>query len=235
MQAVQQHAGTGPAGHPGADPAQDQQFPGAHGEPVPHRAPGDSHRGSGVPGRLPRLRRRSTRSSSRTPRSWRSTRRTSIDTWQSETDATKKAALEKDLFDQLGHADQPLPAPVRRAAGPVPPRGANFDKKAWDAALKDYETLAARFPKSYLAPISLFNAAVCVEEKGDADSALKLYVQAVRGLQGLHRRAAGRCSTPGASTRPRATGPTRRRRTSRWTACMPRACGHGWPRTGWSS
>ena len=31
---------------------------------------------------------------------------------------------------------------------------------------------------SYLAPISLFDAAVCSEEKGDTDTALKLYLQA---------------------------------------------------------
>ena len=42
----------------------------------------------------------------------------------------------------------------------------NYAKKAWDAALKDYETLAARFPKSYLAPVSLFNAARLRRGKG---------------------------------------------------------------------
>ena len=36
---------------------------------------------------------------------------------------------------------------------------------------------AARFPKSYLAPVSLFDAAVCLEEKGDTDQAQKLYIQ----------------------------------------------------------
>jgi len=101
-----------------------------------------------------------------------------FDSWQSESDATKKAALEKDLFDQLGALIGRYPRQYGGERGLQIRADANFAKKAWDASLKDYETLAARFPKSYLAPISLFNAAVCCEEKGDADNALKLYVQA---------------------------------------------------------
>ncbi|MGA2641521.1 MAG: tetratricopeptide repeat protein [Spirochaetia bacterium] len=103
---------------------------------------------------------------------------TQFDSWQSESDATKKAALEKDLFDQLGTLISRYPRQYGGQRGLFIRADANFEKKAWDAGLKDYETLAARFPKSYLAPISLFNAAVCYEEKGDTDNALKLYVQA---------------------------------------------------------
>ena len=103
---------------------------------------------------------------------------TQFDAWQSETDVTKKAALEKDLFDQLGTLINRYPRQYGGQRGLFLRADANYEKKAWDAAFKDYETLAARFPKSYLAPISLFDAAVCHEEKGDTDNALKLYVQA---------------------------------------------------------
>jgi len=103
---------------------------------------------------------------------------TQFDSWQSEPDATKKAALEKDLFDQLGTLIGRYPHQYGGQRGLFLRADANFEKKAWDASVNDYETLAARFPKSYLAPISLFNAAICHEEKGDTDNALKLYVQA---------------------------------------------------------
>jgi TolA-binding protein len=103
---------------------------------------------------------------------------TQFDTWQSESDAAKKATLEKDLFDQLGTLINRYPRQYGGQRGLFLRADANFQKKAWDAALQDYQALAARFPKSYLAPISLFNAAVCSEEKGDTDNALKLYVQA---------------------------------------------------------
>ncbi|MGO9310039.1 MAG: tetratricopeptide repeat protein [Spirochaetia bacterium] len=101
-----------------------------------------------------------------------------FDSWQSESDATKKAALEKDLFDQLGRLIGRYPRQYGGQRGLLIRANANYEKKAWDPALKDYETLAARFPKSYLAPISLFDAAVCAEEKGDTDNALNLYIQA---------------------------------------------------------
>jgi predicted negative regulator of RcsB-dependent stress response len=103
---------------------------------------------------------------------------TQFDAWQSESDAAKKATLEKDLFDQLGTLINRYPRQYGGQRGLLLRADARFDKKAWDAALQDYQTLAARFPKSYLAPISLFNAAVCYEEKADTDNALKLYVKA---------------------------------------------------------
>jgi tetratricopeptide (TPR) repeat protein len=98
--------------------------------------------------------------------------------WQSEPDATKKAALEKDLLDQLGKVISRYPHQYGGQRGLFLRAELNYGKKTWDAALADYKALAARFPKSYLAPISLFNAAICLEGKGDADNAEKLYVQA---------------------------------------------------------
>jgi TolA-binding protein len=105
------------------------------------------------------------------------------DKWQSESDATKKAALEKDLLDQLGKLIARYPRQYSAQRGLFLRADVNFADKAWDAALQDYESLATRFPKSYLAPISLFNAAVCREEKGDLDGAAKLYVQAAESYK----------------------------------------------------
>lgn len=101
-----------------------------------------------------------------------------FDTWRQESDAAKKAALEKDLFDQLGAVINRYSRQYGGQRGLFLRAEAWYDKKAWDSAQKDYQALAARFPKSYLAPISLFDAAVCAEEKGDTDSALNLYLNA---------------------------------------------------------
>jgi TolA-binding protein len=98
--------------------------------------------------------------------------------WQSESDAAKKAALEKDLLDQLGKVISRYPRQYGAQRGLFIRAELSYGKKSWDAALADYKTLAAHFPKSYLAPISLFDAAVCLEEKGDTENAQKLYVQA---------------------------------------------------------
>jgi TolA-binding protein len=99
------------------------------------------------------------------------------DKWQSESDATKKAALEKDMVAQLDSVVSRFPRQYGGQRALFIRAGFNYEKKDWEAARKDYETLAARFPKSYLAAISLFDAGVCAEEKGDVDAAQKLYVQ----------------------------------------------------------
>ncbi len=98
--------------------------------------------------------------------------------WQGETDVAKKAAIEKDLLDQLGRVISRYPRQYGAERGLFVRAALYTEKKSWDPALADYTTLASRFPKSYLAPISLFNAAVCLEEKGDAEGAEKLYVRA---------------------------------------------------------
>jgi TolA-binding protein len=97
------------------------------------------------------------------------------DTWHTESDAAKKASLEKQLMDQLQVLIGRYPRQYGGERGLFIRASIYYQDKAWDNAQKDYQTLARRFSASYLAPISLFNAGVCAEEKGDADAALKLY------------------------------------------------------------
>jgi TolA-binding protein len=100
-----------------------------------------------------------------------------FDTWGSEQDATKKAALEKDLSDQLDRLVARYPRAYGGQRGLFLRADLRFKNKAWDDARKDYEELARRFPESYLAGISLFNAGVCAEEQGDAEAAQGLYMR----------------------------------------------------------
>lgn len=97
--------------------------------------------------------------------------------WQAETDATKKAPIEKQLLDQLGAVIKRYPNQYGAQRALFIRADVNYTNKAWDAAIKDYETLATRFPKSYLTPISMYDEATSYEEKGDADGAQKLYVK----------------------------------------------------------
>jgi TolA-binding protein len=102
-----------------------------------------------------------------------------FDTWGSEQDAAKKAALEKDLSDQLDRLIARYPYKYGGQRGLFLRADLRFKNKAWDDARKDYEELARRFPASYLAGISLFNAGVSAEEKGDAEAAQGLYTRVV--------------------------------------------------------
>ncbi|MFA6507890.1 MAG: tetratricopeptide repeat protein, partial [Treponemataceae bacterium] len=49
------------------------------------------------------------------------------------------------------------------------------DKKEWAEAEKNWLEAAQVDPKSYLAPIALYNAAAAAEERGDNKKALELY------------------------------------------------------------
>ncbi|MCL2294187.1 MAG: tetratricopeptide repeat protein [Spirochaetes bacterium] len=55
-----------------------------------------------------------------------------------------------------------------------------FNEGQFENAAKYYSALASRFRRSYLAPISLNNAAVSHEELGDIDSAIRYYRKIVQ-------------------------------------------------------
>ncbi len=105
------------------------------------------------------------------------TAQTAFDSWQAESNASKKAAREKDLRAQLDSIVRRFPRQYGAQRALFIRGDLNYDTKAWDAARKDYEMLAARFPGSYLAPVSLFNAAASAEETGDLAGAARLYAQ----------------------------------------------------------
>ena len=108
---------------------------------------------------------------------------TRYDAWQAETDTAKKATLEKDLLAQLGTLVSRYPRQYGGQRGLFLRADVNYAKKAWEEAIKDYQALADHFPKSYLAPISLFDAGACAEEKGDTSAALGLYLRAFQGYK----------------------------------------------------
>ena len=106
------------------------------------------------------------------------------DSWIAEADTAKKEAIQKDL---LGRLDSLVARPGRlygtqRAL--MLRADLRFELKDWDGAAADYRELARRFPASYLAPIALFDAATCLEEKDDREGAAKLYTDIVTRWKG---------------------------------------------------
>ena len=75
--------------------------------------------------------------------------------------------------------ETPRPAVRHPACADAARRPPASSSAAWDEAAADYRELARRFPASYLAPIALFNAATCLEEKSDREGAVKLYTDIV--------------------------------------------------------
>jgi len=98
-------------------------------------------------------------------------------TWQAESDATKKAELAKTLEAEL--ADVQKNAPVGYGLSKAWFLQGNYfaSEKKWADASKAFRTVFDKEPASYLAPISLLNAAVSLEEAGDAAGALAAYAE----------------------------------------------------------
>lgn len=106
------------------------------------------------------------------------------DAWTAETDAAKKEALQTDLLARLdGLAARPGRLYGSQRALKLR-ADLRFELGAWDEAAADYREIARRFPASYLAPIALFDAATCLEEKGDREGAVGLYTELVTRWKG---------------------------------------------------
>jgi TolA-binding protein len=99
-----------------------------------------------------------------------------FNTWQGETDAAKKTAAEQELLAALDGLISRYPRQYGGQRGLYWRAEVYFSGKLWDKAAADYSELAARFPQSYLAPISLYNAGVALEQNGDSEGALAKYL-----------------------------------------------------------
>jgi len=95
--------------------------------------------------------------------------------WISETEESKKNELESSILEQI---DEILEKYSRRYAGQrvLFVRGnVFFEKEEWEQSANDFLTVAGDFPESYLAPISMVNAATAYEEAGMIDKAIEVY------------------------------------------------------------
>ncbi|MBL8967187.1 MAG: tetratricopeptide repeat protein [Spirochaetaceae bacterium] len=104
--------------------------------------------------------------------------------WAAEQDAAKKAEAEKALVAGL---DEVVATWSRSfAAGRALAMRArlNEEKKDWAAAEKDWNEAAARFPKTFLAPVAIQNAAAAAEERGAAEAAAAYYKRLVDNYSG---------------------------------------------------
>jgi tetratricopeptide (TPR) repeat protein len=95
--------------------------------------------------------------------------------WASIEDAAKKAEAEKTLTSELNAMTRKWPGQFASArAYSILARMAEMNKD-WNQSEKDWLAVYEHFPKTYLAPIALQNAAVAAEERGANDVAVKYY------------------------------------------------------------
>ena len=87
--------------------------------------------------------------------------------WMGEKDEKKKAELEKTVLDSAKSVRESYGGTFSEQRAHDLEASISYEKKEFDKAAERWTSLADKFPKSYLAPIALSNAAAAWEEKGE--------------------------------------------------------------------
>jgi tetratricopeptide (TPR) repeat protein len=104
--------------------------------------------------------------------------------WQTEADASKKAELAKTLEAELAEIQKSAPNGYGLSKAWFVQGNYEVVLKNWSEASKAYRTVYDKDKSSYLAPIALVNAAVALEEAGDAAGALAVYADFEKDFSG---------------------------------------------------
>jgi len=96
-------------------------------------------------------------------------------------DDSNQAALYALLEELTVFADRSFGFAAARAYNTI--ANIQADQKNWELAERAWSASARAARRSYLAPISIYNAAVAAEEQGNIDSAIDLYTQTLSYAQ----------------------------------------------------
>ncbi len=95
--------------------------------------------------------------------------------WQAELDEDKKKDIEEDLKETLDLITNRYSRHYAAQRALFIRASLAFEKEEWKSAAEDFLKAAVTFRKSYLAPLSIFNAAICYDEADNADQSIDLY------------------------------------------------------------
>ncbi len=94
--------------------------------------------------------------------------------WSTETDASKKATLEKAIVVQTDVILRKYPRTYAAQRSLLMRGDLAYGNKDWKSAVSYYTRLADRFPTSYLALVALTNGAAADEQQGNTAGAIEL-------------------------------------------------------------
>jgi tetratricopeptide (TPR) repeat protein len=109
---------------------------------------------------------------------------TEYSNWQSASDTKKQAEIEKQINTQIDTILKDYPGTYAAQRALFVRADLAYEKKDWKNAESTYEQLATKYPDSYLAAVSLVNAAASAEENGDPKKAIELNKRVLE-LKGL--------------------------------------------------
>ncbi len=98
-----------------------------------------------------------------------------FDSWVIEESEEQKQALEDFILDETENIINTYPRLYAAQRARFIRGNLFFEKEMWVESVDEFVLLADTFPQSYLAPISLVNAAVALEEDGDTAKAVEFY------------------------------------------------------------
>ena len=91
--------------------------------------------------------------------------------WDAEPEGVRKTNLGNDLLAEVERLLRQFPRRYAAQRALYVRAEYWFALQQWQDAAADWQELATRWPASYLAPLSVFNAAVAMEEAGDPKTA----------------------------------------------------------------
>ena len=94
-------------------------------------------------------------------------------TWRAEPEGTRKTNLGEDLIQDVDRILRQFPRRYAAQRALYVRAQYRFDLEQWSDAVADWQEVATRWPDSYLAPLSVFNAAIASEEAGQPEQALE--------------------------------------------------------------
>ena len=94
-----------------------------------------------------------------------------FEAWNGAPEGTRKTNLGNDLVAEAELLLKQFPSRYAAQRALYVRAEYRFATEQWQDAAGDWQELAERWPDSYLAPLSIFNAAVAMEEAGDAEAA----------------------------------------------------------------
>lgn len=97
------------------------------------------------------------------------------DSWLGAETEENTATLEKEILEETEAVINKYPKLYAAQRAYFIRADLFFEKENWEKAIENYKTIRLQFPQSYLAPISLVNAAAAAEESGDRAGAIEIY------------------------------------------------------------
>lgn len=99
--------------------------------------------------------------------------------WQGENEEEARVSTEQELTGIIERIISRYPRRYAAQRAFFIEASVAYEKQQWQLAAESYKAVADSFPKSYLSPLSLFNAGVSYEQLDEVDSAVASYQRIV--------------------------------------------------------